>query len=143
MVAKRFLPNSGSITVEPFSDKMTLFHAYRKGKSRNGEVEITRFPAWHTSCATNGLMNGAQTQTPKLMGDLTHPTEAHFRSLIENTTDIITILEADGSIRYESPSIERILGYKPEELVGRNAFEFIHPDDVVRVHKIFTEGLIR
>ncbi len=46
-------------------------------------------------------------------------------------------------IRYESPSIVRILGYRPEELLGRNAFELIHPDDAGRIQKIFTEGLVR
>jgi nitrogen fixation negative regulator NifL len=67
--------------------------------------------------------------------------EPYFRSLIENASDIITILEPNGIIRYESPSIERILGYKPEELVGSNAFEFVHPDDVARVQQIFRNVL--
>ena len=55
--------------------------------------------------------------------------EARFRSLISNATDIITILDAEGVIHYESPPIERILGYHREELQGLNAFEFVHPDD--------------
>jgi len=61
--------------------------------------------------------------------------------LIENASDLITILEPNGVIRYESPSIERILGYRPEELVGCNAFELIHPDDVARIQIIFQKGL--
>ncbi len=56
--------------------------------------------------------------------------KAHFRSLIENTSDIITILDADGKIVYESPAIQRVLGYEPEELVGRGSFELVHPDDL-------------
>jgi PAS domain S-box-containing protein len=59
--------------------------------------------------------------------------EAYFRSLIENASDMITILNADDIIRYESPSAERILGYKPSEMIGRNAFEFIHPDDLLMI----------
>jgi PAS domain S-box-containing protein len=55
--------------------------------------------------------------------------EEYFRSLIENATDVITVLDLDGTIRYESPSVERVMGYKPEELIGRNANEFTHPDD--------------
>ena len=66
--------------------------------------------------------------------------EQHFRSLIENAQDIITILEADGTIRYESPSIEHVVGYKPDELIGKNAFDFIHPDDLPKVIEIFAEG---
>jgi len=88
-------------------------------------------------------MNRAHTETLDSISGGASQTEAHFRSLIENASDIITILEADGRIRYESPSLERILGYKPEELIGRSAFELIHPDDVARIQKIFTEGLTR
>ncbi len=67
--------------------------------------------------------------------------ELRFRSLVQNSSDIITILESDGKIRYESPSIERILGYKPEDLIGKNAFEFVHPDDRERVITTFQEHL--
>jgi PAS domain S-box-containing protein len=59
--------------------------------------------------------------------------EAYFRSLIENGLDIIMILEADGTIRYLSPSIERVLGYNPEELIGRPGFDLMHPEDVPRI----------
>ena len=55
--------------------------------------------------------------------------EQHFRSLIENASDIITILDADGTIRYESPSIERIHGGKAEDLIGKNIAEFVHPEN--------------
>ncbi|HSB75368.1 MAG TPA: ATP-binding protein, partial [Terriglobales bacterium] len=44
-------------------------------------------------------------------------------------------------IRYESPSVERILGYKPEDLIGKNAFQFVHPDDRQRVITMFQEHL--
>ena len=50
--------------------------------------------------------------------------------LIENSFDVITILEPDATIRFLSPSVRRLLGYEQTELVGRNAFEFIHADDV-------------
>ena len=59
--------------------------------------------------------------------------EEHFRVLIENSSDLITVLDGDGSIRYESPSLERVLGYKPEELIGKNILEFVHPDDVPEI----------
>jgi PAS domain S-box-containing protein len=46
--------------------------------------------------------------------------------------DVTTILDADATIRYVSPSIERILGYKPEQLVGQNWFQYVHPDDAAQ-----------
>jgi PAS domain S-box-containing protein len=67
--------------------------------------------------------------------------EEWFRALIENSSDGITILNSDGTIRYESPSIERILGYKPEELIGKNVLEFVHPDDVQNVISTFNDSL--
>ncbi|HYE75274.1 MAG TPA: PAS domain S-box protein, partial [Blastocatellia bacterium] len=59
--------------------------------------------------------------------------EEYFRSLIENTSDIITILDADCTIKYESPSVERILGYMPSEMVCKNLLSFIHPDDLIKL----------
>lgn len=62
--------------------------------------------------------------------------EAYFRLLIENALDIITVLDEDGTIRYKSPSTERVLGYKPADLVGRNIFDLIHADDVAQVEEV-------
>jgi two-component system, cell cycle sensor histidine kinase and response regulator CckA len=59
--------------------------------------------------------------------------EEHYRSLIENSMDLISILNLDGTIRYVSPSHERMLGYPLDELVGRNVLSFVHPDDKARV----------
>ncbi len=55
-----------------------------------------------------------------------------FRILLENALDIITILDPDGKIRYESPAVLRILGYEPHELEGHSAFEFMPEDDAAR-----------
>jgi two-component system cell cycle sensor histidine kinase/response regulator CckA len=56
--------------------------------------------------------------------------EEEFRSLIENASDLITVVNGQGIIRFQSPSAERVLGYKPESMIGQNALELIHPDDV-------------
>ena len=66
----------------------------------------------------------------------------YLESVIDNIVDIITILDADGKIRYESASI-RGLGYEPEELVGRSVFELVHPDDKGRVLKVFFSGVLK
>lgn len=61
--------------------------------------------------------------------------EAKWRSLIHNSSNLITIVEVDGSTRYVSPAIQEILGYKPKELIGKNLFDFIHFDDLAVVEK--------
>src|SRR5687767_3525103 len=55
--------------------------------------------------------------------------EEHFRSIIENASDVIAIVALDGRIRYESPSVERVLGYPPGMLVGTPFIDLVHPDD--------------
>jgi PAS domain S-box-containing protein len=55
--------------------------------------------------------------------------EIRFRALIQNASDIIRILGRDGKITYESDSAERILGYSPGALIGKDPLDYIHPDD--------------
>jgi two-component system CheB/CheR fusion protein len=58
--------------------------------------------------------------------------EEKFRLLVQNSSDIITVFNQDGTILYESPAIENVLGYKPEERVGRNINmdTIVHPEDL-------------
>ncbi len=58
-----------------------------------------------------------------------HDREEWFRALTENAADLVSVVDANGIVLYENPSGERMLGYAPGELVGRNAFELVHPDD--------------
>lgn len=67
--------------------------------------------------------------------------ERRFRALIENATDIITVISPDGTILYHSPSAERVLGYTESELVGKNAFDFIHEQDRPAVLKLIEQYL--
>jgi two-component system, cell cycle sensor histidine kinase and response regulator CckA len=69
--------------------------------------------------------------------------EEHFRSLTENASDIVTILGDDGILRYVSPSVQRLLGYRANELLGRNAFEFMHPDDLAPVMEALADAIQR
>jgi PAS domain S-box-containing protein len=62
--------------------------------------------------------------------------EEYFRSLIENASDIISVLNADGTFRYQSPSVARILGHRPEQMIGASALDFVHPEDRPRVAAI-------
>ena len=59
--------------------------------------------------------------------------EAHFRSLIENAPDLITVIDPGGIIYYESPSVERYVGFTAAEMIGRSAFDLIHPEDAGQV----------
>jgi PAS domain S-box-containing protein len=58
-------------------------------------------------------------------------------AFIESSSDVITHVDVDGTILYQSPSVEDVLGHEPGERVGENAFEYAHPEDAERVAEKF------
>jgi len=75
----------------------------------------------------------------KEMEDTLRQSEERFRSLVQNASDII-ILEADGTIRYVSPTIARVLGLQLEDVVGKNAVAFVDPTDRTDARRMFAEA---
>jgi PAS domain S-box-containing protein/putative nucleotidyltransferase with HDIG domain len=67
--------------------------------------------------------------------------ERRFRSMIENASDLIVMIDAAGLITYTSPSLERLGGYTAGEVLGRNVLEFAHPDDLAAASKAFSDVL--
>jgi PAS domain S-box-containing protein len=67
--------------------------------------------------------------------------EKYFRALTENALDILTVLNRDAQYLYNSPSLRRMLGYDPRELMGESPFSRIHPDDLPLVRLKFAEIL--
>ena len=61
--------------------------------------------------------------------------ERRFRALIENASDLLVMLDRGGKIAYISPSIARLGGYLPDEVIGRNYLEFAHPEDVPKARE--------
>ncbi len=64
-----------------------------------------------------------------------------FRSVVESSLDVVSILAVDGTVKYASPALAEVTGFPPEELVGRSGFELVHPDDLAAVMRIFQEGV--
>lgn len=56
-----------------------------------------------------------------------------FRGLVQNAPDVVVVLRADSTVRYVSPSVGRVLGYRPEELVGTRLSRYLRPEDLRRV----------
>ncbi|HZI22598.1 MAG TPA: PAS domain S-box protein [Gemmatimonadales bacterium] len=73
--------------------------------------------------------------------DALRRSEEHFRSLIENASDIVTIVGENGVFRYASPSVERVLGYAPLDLLERSAFDYVHVDDIPRVGEALARAI--
>ena len=62
--------------------------------------------------------------------------ERQYRLLAENATDIISLHDPSGVYLYASPAAKSLLGYEPSELIGRSAYEFMHPEDLANVGRI-------
>ena len=141
----------------PDSDSMETVYKTRTAAPRTPVVVLTGQE--DEEVALRALQSGAEDYLVKGWGDrelvarsiryaierkraeeALRSSEERFRSLVQNALDIITVLEADGTRRYESPSIKRILGYDPQELIGTNAFDYVHPEDVERVWSAFAEA---
>jgi len=67
--------------------------------------------------------------------------EERFRALIHNSSDVIELLDSRGCIVFVTQAVQRILGYKQEELVGRDAFNLVHPSDLAPVQEELTDLL--
>ena len=68
--------------------------------------------------------------------------EERYRRITENMGDMVSDVDAEGFFQYISPSHQRILGYRPEDLLGTAAFDKFHPDDKDRVTSVYMEGVI-
>ncbi len=65
--------------------------------------------------------------------------EGRFQVLTESAMDIVTVLDADGVITYQSPSVRHLLGVDPQQMVGRSQYDFVHEDDVALMRVRFAE----
>jgi PAS domain S-box-containing protein len=63
--------------------------------------------------------------------------ETKHKTMIANISDVIAIMAGDGTLRYKSPNIEKWFGWQPEDLVGTDGWDTVHPDDLERIQKEF------
>lgn len=125
-----------------------------EGMACSSELEMIRKDGYRVIAAISGRVvydeRGDVLQSHCIMLDVTERrlaeealqrSEEYFRALIENTSDIVAVLDRHGFLLYTGPSVERILGYKQDEVSGQSIFEFIHPDDVQNAKNIFNKGI--
>jgi len=67
--------------------------------------------------------------------------EGMLRMITDNMSDMIRVSNLQGINSYVSPSHLKVLGYRPEERVGKSNFDIVHPDDIERIINVFSEGL--
>src|ERR1700739_2968956 len=62
-----------------------------------------------------------------------------LRLLIQNISEIVVVIDPYGIIRFSNPQLEKVLGRRTEDVVGRNIFDFIHPDDTRRAALVYSK----
>jgi hypothetical protein len=92
------------------------------------------------SLSEEELERRVDARTAELVAAL-QKSEARFRALIENSIDVTVIVDADLRMQYVSPSVTRVLGYGPDELLGAASAEFIHPEDAPALSEVFTHAV--
>ena len=114
----------------------------KRDKFRDGSVRLLNlFATQATIALENARLNkrAQQEQSERERAEKAlQRSEVYFRSLIENARDAVIVIDAEGHILYGSPSVERVLGYNPADLIGRNLFERIHVEDMTRLIEAFT-----
>ena len=96
------------------------------GPVRRWEVDEQNFAASVADLLSLALETG---ERKKAEAELRR-SEEYYRSLIENALDVVTLIDAGGIVRYESPAVERVLGYKTDELIGQRGRVIFHPDEL-------------
>ena len=135
---------------DPAERRAAIERLRREGHLDNYELRLQRRdgrPLWllenvHLISGPDGeVLEGTVVDitAQKLAQEQVRQRELYFRALIERGSDIITLLDADGKILYESPSIERVLGYRPEQILGRNTFDGMHSEDVPGAKRAFLD----
>ena len=73
-------------------------------------------------------------------GETSLQSERWLSMLRQSTLDVVSVIGGDGTVRYVSPNVERVFGYRPQELIGTVPVHRVHREDRALVQKSFAEG---
>jgi diguanylate cyclase (GGDEF)-like protein/PAS domain S-box-containing protein len=118
----------------------------RRARRALGALERGEFDARLPTNALDdlGFLGLSFNHTAAALGDAMERlsrSEARFRSLVQQSSDVVLVLAPDTTVTYASPAAERVYGYAPDALVGRGASDLVHPDDLDAMTAAFAERL--
>jgi PAS domain S-box-containing protein len=110
------------------------------GSRRDAWVVSTKMPLHDTSGAIIGTFGVSKDITLRKRGELAlRESEGRWQTLLAHLQEIVVLVDLSGLVTYTTPSIQRWLGYEPEELVGTEMLDKNHPDDREAVGRTFEE----
>ncbi len=122
------------VKISPFEEKMI---------SRDGrilDVEVTGITMKHEGTLAF-LMIFRDITRRKKAEEALQQSEAQYRLIAENMSDLVRVVDTSGVVVYASPSHEHVLGFSPEVIEGYSAFDLIHPEDLEHLHSQFEDGI--
>jgi diguanylate cyclase (GGDEF)-like protein/PAS domain S-box-containing protein len=126
-------PHQRQLVRDLYAGRLEYVRQEVRGLTRAGEVRWLEasvrllLDAEGNAIGTTGTLDDVTDR--KLAEEELRRSEARFRALAANATDMVILIDAAWRIRYASPSVERLLGHRPVDLFGSNAISAVHPDD--------------
>jgi len=102
-------------------------------------VSTSKFPLWDDDGEIVGTFGISRDITNHKQAAALYKSEERFRSIVESISDWVWEVDADGVYIYCSNKVETILGYQPDEMIGKTPFDFMPPDEAERVGALFSE----
>ena len=87
------------------------------------------------------IVIGSDITDRKLAEQALHESEKKFRSITEQMCELVFVTNANGQITYISPTVEKVMGYKPEEAIGHIFTEYLADEEIPRAVEIFTDAI--
>ena len=117
---------------EGFAGGSVMFEARFRQGDRNNEMRDFIVTGRRVTIGGDDYLVGSALDITerKEMEEALRGSEEKYRTLVENLNDVIYTLDTAGVITYMSPALERISHYSPDEIIGKNFRELIHPDDL-------------
>jgi len=99
------------------------------------------FGLYYVDRSVGLAVTGGDASVRTLPGRAKRVQTKHFQLFLDNTAELISIMAADGTVCYESPACERVLGYTPEDVTGKILVSFVYSHDTPALRTILTEAL--
>jgi diguanylate cyclase (GGDEF)-like protein/PAS domain S-box-containing protein len=87
----------------------------------------------------NELMGSADRFEQALRSNVLPSSEQRFRSLVQNASDVVIVVDSEGRIEYVSPAVRQVMGYSPDDELGKGVLDYVHPDHLADVGERFVE----
>ena len=145
---------TGKLYADPEDRRRSRTRMQEEGRVENFETQVRRADGtllWvrstaHAIYGADGELEGYEgtiedISEQRKAEEALRAREERFRSLVQNASDLISILDSEARVRYHSPSLERLLGFELADREGSYAFERVHPEDRPELEERFRELL--